>query len=326
VKATVDAYDGTVRLYEWDEEDPILQAWQRVFPGTVQPKDEIPDGVLEHLRYPEDLFKVQRYHFARYHETDAREWYDGNSRWEVPEDPYERSTFQAPYRLFVNEGGEKTYALTSVYVPRGKANLVSFMSVNSDATSSDYGRMEALELPNERTAGPGQIANELSSDQGVRQQLLSFSAGNTKPVYGNLLTLPVGDGLMYVQPLYAQRDLGESSFPILRFALVSYGGRVGIGNTLTDAIADVLGVDPDTVDSGSAPSTGGGGGGPRGGEGGEGPPAGIDAQITDLLTQAEAKFAAADQAQAQGDTVRWARLMEQARELVDQAVELAESR
>jgi uncharacterized membrane protein (UPF0182 family) len=332
VKATVDAYDGTVRLYEWDEEDPILQAWRRIFPGTVQPKEEIPESVLKHLRYPEDLFKVQRYHFARYHETVAREWYDGNSRWEVPEDPYATGRFQAPYRLFVNQDGEKTYSLTTVYVPRGRANLVSFMSVNTDATSSDYGRFEVLELPNERTDGPSQIASKLSSDEDIRQQLLSFSVGNIKPVYGNLLTLPVGDGLMYVQPLYAQRDASETSFPILRFALVSYGGRIGIGNTLTQAIADVLGVDPEAVEDAAT-----GGGGKRGGDAGgddrgsdggsdEGQPGGVDAQIADLLAQAEQKYTAADEAQAQGDTVRWAQLMQEARELIDQAVELAGSR
>ena len=325
VKATVDAYDGTVTLYAWDEEDPILQAWRRVFPGVVEPREEIPDALMEHLRYPEDLFKAQRYHFARYHETDAREWYDGNSRWEVPEDPYAKGSFQAPYRLFINENGDETYSLTSVYKPRGETrnNLVSFVSVNSDATSSDYGRIEVLELPNERTDGPGLIANKLSSDEGVRQKLLSFSAGNTRPVYGNLLTLPVGDGLMYVQPLYAQRDVGESSFPILRFALVSYGSKVGIGNTLTEAIADVLGVDPDTATTPEPePEEGKGKGGSTGGEE---PTGSVDDQVRALLQEADSKFAAADAAQRRGDTVAWAELMEEARRLIDEAVTLAGS-
>ena len=87
VKATVDAYDGTVTLYEWDEEDPILQAWEEVFPDVVQPKDDIPDALMEHLRYPEDLFKAQRFQFQRYHETSASAWFEGSSRWEVPSDP-----------------------------------------------------------------------------------------------------------------------------------------------------------------------------------------------------------------------------------------------
>ncbi len=87
VKATVDAYDGTVTLYEWDEDDPILKTWEKAFPGTVQPKSEIPDELMEHLRYPEDMFKVQRYQYARYHVTDEVDWYNGNNRWSVTEDP-----------------------------------------------------------------------------------------------------------------------------------------------------------------------------------------------------------------------------------------------
>ena len=137
VKATVDAYDGTVNLYAWDETDPMLEAWRNAFPGTVQDREDIPDSVMEHLRYPEDMFKVQRYQFARYHITDPGDFYQNNNRWEVPEDPYVNDTYQPPYRLFVDDPtapGDETWALTSVYVPRDKDNLAAFVSVNSDAT------------------------------------------------------------------------------------------------------------------------------------------------------------------------------------------------
>ncbi|WP_442940286.1 UPF0182 family protein [Nocardioides sp. B-3] len=141
---------------------------------------------------------------------------------------------------------DNTRALTSVYVPREKSNLASFVSVNSDATSDDYGKISVLELPDERTDGPGQIANLLQTDDGVREELLGFTQGGVDPIYGNLLTLPVGDGLMYVQPVYTRRS-GDaaSNFPILRFVLVSYGDRIGVGTTLREAIADVLGVSAD---------------------------------------------------------------------------------
>jgi uncharacterized membrane protein (UPF0182 family) len=320
VKATVDAYDGTVTLYEW-ESDPISEAWGEVFPDILQPRESIPDELLEHLRYPDDLFKVQRYQFAKYHETDPKEWYDGSTRWEVPTDPEAEGFLQPPYRLFVDD----TWALTSVYVPRGRANLVSFVSVNSDATDEEnYGRISVLELPNERTDGPGQIANELSSDEDVREELLSFTQGGVDPVPGNLLTLPVGDGLMYVQPLYAKRADTESSFPILRFVLVSYGDEIGIGTTLREAIADVLGVAPDSTEPivEETPEEGGGGNAPT-----EPEPAGsVDDQIRALLAEAEAKFAAADRAQANGNTVGWARLMEDGRKLITEAFALASAR
>ena len=155
VKATVDAYDGTVHIYAWDEEDPILKAWSEVFPDVVEPKSDIPDALLEHLRYPDDLFKVQRYQFARYHVTDAQDWYEDNNRWEVPTDPQAEQQLQPPYRLFTDDGdGEANYSLTSVFVPYEKDNLASFVSVDSDATSETYGKISVLELPNERTDGP----------------------------------------------------------------------------------------------------------------------------------------------------------------------------
>jgi uncharacterized membrane protein (UPF0182 family) len=319
VKATVDAYDGTVTIYAWDEEDPLLKAWSEVFPDVVHPKSDIPDALMEHLRYPDDLFKVQRYQFARYHVTDSKDWYEDNNRWEVPKDPQAEDKLQPPYRLFTdNAEGEPNYSLTSVYVPYRRNNLASFVTVDSDATGDTYGKISVLELPNELTDGPGLVANELTSDEDVRGEVFSFTQGNVTPVYGNLLTLPVGDGLMYVQPLYAKRSDTESSFPILRFVLVSYGDKVGIGTTLREAIADVLGVS--ATDTTPEPE-------PEPDPGDEKPdptPSGtVDDQIRDLLTRAEEKFAAADRAQSNGNTVGWARLMEEGRDLITQAVELS---
>ena len=118
VKATVDAYDGSVNLYAWDESDPILQGVAgRVPRHGPGPAPTIPDSLLEHLRYPEDQFKVQRFQFAKYHVTNEGDFYQGNNRWAVPQDPYLPSQYQPPYRLFVNEGTEQQFSLTSTYVP-----------------------------------------------------------------------------------------------------------------------------------------------------------------------------------------------------------------
>ncbi|GAB3029780.1 UPF0182 protein [Nocardioides flavus (ex Wang et al. 2016)] len=328
VKATVDAYDGTVRLYEWDEEDPILQAWKGVFPDVVQPRSEIPEALLEHLRYPEDLFKAQRFQFQRYHETSPSAWFEGSSRWEVPSDPQSPNRLQPPYRLFTDTGEGETWSLTSVYVPRDKENnLAAYMAVNSDATSSDYGKVSVLQLPNEPTGGPLQIANTFATNEDVSQALLPYTTGDADRVPGNLLTLPIGNEFMYVQPVYTRRA-GESNFPILRFVLVSYQNRVGIGTTLVGAIEDALTSDASTDGSGEEPTeeptetpteeptqepteepTNTPGEGPGG-----------EATVDELLREAEAKFAEADEAQQAGDTVRWAQLMEEGRELVEQAV------
>ncbi|WP_121255428.1 UPF0182 family protein [Nocardioides ferulae] len=321
VKATVDAYTGDVVIYEWDTEDPILKAWRSAFPGTVVDNEEIPDSLMEHLRYPEDLFKVQRYQFARYHVTDPGDFYQGNNRWEVPEDPYQRGSLQPPYRLFVDEpgelDGEGTFSLTSVFVPRGKNNLASFVSVVADASSDDYGKMSALQLPNEQTPGPGQVANEFASDPEVADTLAQFNRSGARPVYGNLLTLPVGEGLMYVQPVYAAREVSESSFPVLRYVLVKYGGDIGFGTTLRQSLANLLGVSAES---------GGNGGNDNGGQGGEEPTGTVNQQISSLLDRAETAFDRAEELLAEGDLGGYQEQVELAQEYVADAIALAEAR
>lgn len=325
VKATVDAYDGTVTLYAWDEEDPILKAWRGAFPDSVKDKDEIPAELLDHLRYPEDLFKVQRYQLAKYHITDARDFYQGSDRWEVPEDPNSRS-YQPPYRVFANQdgsaGSETDWALTSVFVPRGKGNLASFVSVNSDATSEDFGRMKVLEITEANAFGPGQVANEMSQDDEVVEKLQPFRVeGSTPPIFGNLLTLPVDEGLIYIEPVYAVRS-ATSGFPILQYVIVSYAGEIGVGETLSEAIGDALGVDitvppdnqpPDNQPPDNQPPGDGGGATPN-------------EQIARLLRQADAAFAAADAAYRAGDPVEAARQTEEAKKFIQQALNLVDRR
>lgn len=324
VKATVDAYDGTVTLYEWDEEDPILKAWSSAFPGTVQPKSEISDELMEHLRYPEDMFKVQRYQYARYHVTDPVDFYNGNNRWQVPEDPNSpRPHLQPPYRMFVNQGtgtggaADDVWSLTSNFVPYSKSNLAAFVSVSSDATDEEnYGKINVLQLADTDTPaqGPGLVANEFAGDPDVRAALLPFQTGGNPPLYGNLLTIPVDDGLIYIEPIYAARAGTTGGYPILQYVLVSYGGNVGIGSTLFEALGDALGASDVTEEPGTEePGTEEPGGG-------EVP---IPDQIRDLLIDAQAKFNAADEAQREGDTVEWATLMEEGKKLVNEAVELS---
>jgi uncharacterized membrane protein (UPF0182 family) len=324
VKATVDAYDGTVTLYEWDEQDPILKAWMGAFPDTVKDRSEISDELEQHLRYPEDLFKVQRYQYARYHITDENDWYQGNDRWAVPKDPNSTSNLQPPYRLFVDETpaddastvSDETWSLTSTFVPFGKNNLASFVSVNSDAESSDYGKITVRELTDQNTQGPALIANEFNNDDDVRARLLPFSSGQSPPLFGNLLTLPVRDGLIYVEPVYAVRN-ADSGYPILRFVLVSYGEQVGIGETMTEALADALGVDniatPDPEPGGEPDPE-------------PNPDLTVNQQIRALLAQAQTAFDAAQAALDDGNLGTYKDENDKAARLVQQAIDLAEGR
>lgn len=325
VKATVDAYDGTVNLYAWDEDDPILRTWMSAFPDTVQPKSEIPESLMEHLRYPEDLFKVQRFQLARYHVTDAADFYQGNDRWEVPTDPQASNSQQPPYR-FLNrtDDGVVDWSLTSVFVPRGRGNLASFISVNSDATSDDFGKIELLEMTDEDAAGPGIAANEMQQDEGVRDALRDYVVANTPPVFGNLLTVPVEDGLISVQPVYAVRSNAESSFPILQFVIVRYGSDVGIGRNIPSALADALGVEIDEPDPNDNGNNGNGNGNNNGNNGGE--DLTLDERIVNALRAADSAFDRADAAQRNGDTEEWALWLERAQDHLARAVELADER
>ena len=313
VKATVDAYDGTVTLYEWDDSDPMLKAWEGVFPGVVKPKADIPDDLLAHFRYPEDLFKVQRSVLAAYHVTDPKTFYEGNDRWDIPEDPNSPTRTQPPYRLSVatESGTQPVFSLTSVYVPTNKQNLSSFISVGADASdSSTYGKFQILRLPDTtQISGPSQIANQFNSDDSVANALLPFKRQGTQVIFGNLLTLPVGNGLLYVQPVYTLREEGSGNFPALRFVLVSFGSDVGVGSTLSAALDDVLGTTSGTATPVTEPPDNTGTGTDK-----------LPIKALKLLQQADAKFTEADAALKAGDLQGYADAVEEGRKLVERAL------
>ncbi len=258
VKAVVDAADGSVKLYQWDTKDPVLKTWMKVFPNAVEPKSAIKQPLLEHLRYPVDMFKVQRDVLREYHVTDAQTFYEGGERWKVPEDPAgTQSSLQPPYYLSVGTPGEEAdqppeFSLTTVYLPNSRQNLASFVSVNSEATSKEYGKLQILQLPSDtQVPGPSQIANQFSSDRGVTQALLQFRQSDAQVQNGNLLTLPVGDGLLYVQPVYIRRSAAEGTYPVLQFVAASFGQDVGFGQTLDEALRVALGLEEGSTDTGA---------------------------------------------------------------------------
>lgn len=250
VKATVDAYTGEVTLYAWDTEDPILATWQKIYPSTVKSVDEMSDDLLAHIRYPADLFKVQRSILETYHVTDAGEFYSGNEAWVTPDDPTQTSgSAQPPYYLTMQVPGSDAPAFTlySTYIPRtgsgdSQSVLTGYLAVNSDP-GPDYGKLTLLTLPKSNTVpGPGQVQNAFTSDDKIANDLNLLEQGATTVVRGNLLTLPVGGGLLYVQPVYVQ-STGETSYPLLRKVLVAFGDKVAFEDTLDAALDSVFGGD-----------------------------------------------------------------------------------
>ncbi|NMR19028.1 UPF0182 family protein [Cellulomonas fimi] len=254
VKATVDAYTGEVTLYAWDPEDPLLQAWQKVFPGTLEPISEISGDLMSHIRYPEDLFKVQRELLSTYHVQDAGDFYTNQDFWTTPNDPTQSgSVKQPPYYLTLQMPGQEqpSFSLTSAYIPAGGTRdvLTGFLAADAEAgneagkPAEGYGKLRLLELPRNSTVpGPGQVQNNFDADPDVSTTLNLLAQGNSNVLNGNLLTLPVGGGLLYVQPVYVQSSSG-TQIPLLQKVLVAFGDTIGFADTLGEALDQVFGGD-----------------------------------------------------------------------------------
>jgi uncharacterized protein len=259
VKATVDAYDGTVTLYAWDEKDPVLKTFMKAFPGAIKPKSAMTEELIGHMRYPEDLFKVQRDVLTRYHVDDPVDFYNGSDRWQIPDDPtQDTNSDQPPYYILAQRPGDDvaTFQLTSALNAFQRDNLSAFITASSAPAS--YGKIQVLRLPgNTPFRGPKQVQQSFNTNDEVARDLSLFRNAASQPVFGNLLTLPIGgNGLLYVQPLYVE-GRAENSFPLLRKVLVNYGDRVGYADTLGEALDQVFGAGAgkSATDAGNEPTT-----------------------------------------------------------------------
>lgn len=331
VKATVDAYDGTVTLYAWDEEDPILKTWQNVYPGTIEPRSEMSDDLLAHVRYPADLFKVQRSILSTYHVTDSGEFYSGTDSWTTPDDPTEPNPVaQPPYYLTMQVPGteEPAFTLYSTFIPRttaaGSQNILTgYLAVNADV-GDDYGKLTLLTLPKDDTVpAPGQVQNQFNSDTTVANELnLLEQGGQTEVIRGNLLTLPVGGGLLYVQPVYVQ-STGGTQLPLLRKILVAFGDEIAFEDTLDAALDTLFGgdsgadagdgdvpVDPtDPTDPGEEPTD---------------PGEGDRTELQEALADYQTALAAREAAYARNDLVAAAEADQDMQEAIERAIAASE--
>jgi len=258
VKATVDAYDGSVDLYVWDKKDPVIKAWRSIFPGHYHDISKISGDLMSHIRYPESLFKVQRHLLSKYHVDSASQFFSGEDFWQTPVDPTESQSLQRedilqpPYYLTLQTRGanKPVFSLVSTYIPAGKITreiLTGFLSVDSDAgnvagkVSENYGKLRLQELPKvSNVPGPGQAQNNFNANANVSKELNLLESGSTKVKRGNLLTLPLGGGLVYVEPVYVQSS-GSTSYPLLKKVLVAFGDQVGFADTLDEALNQVFG-------------------------------------------------------------------------------------
>ncbi len=263
VKATVDAYTGDVSLYEFGPTDPVLKTWAKAFKGLIKPSSAISPELASHFRYPEDLFKVQRDLLSQYHVQDAGAFYNKEDFWRVPVDPAAAANLtagtadanqpvappaqvpsvassstgdQPPYYALLQFPGQPQarFSLSTSFVSSNGANLSAFASVSSD--QADYGKIRVLQLPRGVTIdGPGQVANQFLSNAQVASALFALQRNGTVK-FGNLLTLPVAQGLLYVQPVFVQARSGANAFPTLQQVIVSFGSQTVANQTLAGAL------------------------------------------------------------------------------------------
>ncbi|WP_431932889.1 UPF0182 family membrane protein [Micromonospora sp. RP3T] len=311
VKATVDAYDGTVKLYSYDDTDPVLKAWNKAFGGdVVLPKGDIPPELAEHFRYPADLFKVQRNLLTKFHVTDPGDFYSGQDFWQVPNvpDAPDSGQKQPPYYLFTQFPGQDRprFQLTSAVTPNGRQNLAALVS---GSYVDGKPRLEVLELPDQtRISGPTQVHQQMTNNGDIRQQLNLLSSNQAQVQYGNLLSLPFADGMLYVEPVYVKSS-SQDAYPLLQKVLLSYGdggSYVVLANNLSDGIKQLVeqgkragsGTPPPSDDGNTPPPTGG-----------NNTPPPLTGELADAAGKVQTAIAEVKAAQTSGDFERYGRAL-----------------
>ncbi|HEY7565501.1 MAG TPA: UPF0182 family protein [Acidimicrobiia bacterium] len=325
VKAVIDAYDGDVTLYATDPSDPVLAAWRQTFPGLVTDSSEMPEGLRGHLRYPIDLFTVQTEIYREYHVTDPASFFQELDAWAIPTVgefegnglpqrtdylwgdtlPGASVTGQAiflnevlPYYLLMPFQGDLGYVALQSFTPRGRANMSAFMLVGSDP--SGYGRLVDYRMQAGSTVnGIAQIAARIEQDPDISQQFTLWRSRGSTVIQGDITIVPIGDSLLYVQPVFLEAEGG--GLPQFERVIVTYGERIEWGTSLPTVLTVLFGEDVGPDEPVEPPT---------------------DGDATALLERAEQAFADAEAALRAGDLAGYQRLVEEARALVQQALEL----
>lgn len=343
VKAVVDAYDGTVEFYEMPGDDPILQAYRDAFPELFSDFEDMPDTLRDHLRYPEDMFRVQTNMWGRYHIDDAKDFYEQTGGWAVAQDPGTDVT-GAQATLTTDEQGQQTgtrerridpyylqmklpdrdnedFLILRSFVPVSdndqRKQLTSFMVGLSDR--DDYGQLRVYTMPNLNVDGPAIVNANMLQTEAISARISLLNQQGSTVKLGSLLLIPIDNSLLYVRPLYVEAQ-GDTPVPQLKNVIVAFGDQVEMRTTLQGALDAVFGDAPDTLEE----PGGGSGGNGDGGEGDQGEAEGTtQEQIDALLNRAEALFAEADAALADNDLGAYQDKIDEARDLVQRALELS---
>ncbi|MGI8426145.1 MAG: UPF0182 family membrane protein [Actinomycetota bacterium] len=253
VKATVDAYDGSIKFYVWDKKDPIIQAWRKAFPVLFNDAGDMPPSLREHIRYPEDLFRIQSFTYARYHLTDPVDFFTRKNLWVIPKDasrqklgdlsdvtPANQGEEVQPYYVQMKLPGAKSenFSLILPMNPKGKPNMVAYLAANSDPAT--YGEITDFRFPKTKTIfGVGQIHARINADPAFSRERTLLGTAGSNLQFGDLLVIPLGDAILYVQPIFLQAD--NNAIPELKFVALASGEKVVLGKSLPEAIQRLVG-------------------------------------------------------------------------------------
>jgi uncharacterized membrane protein (UPF0182 family) len=243
IKIVVDAFNGDVDFYLWDESDPIAVTYSRIFPDMFKDVVEMPDSLKEHMRFPQDLFSVQASKYIKYHMEEAELFYGNEDLWALPQEKFGQSeTLQVvePYYVIMRlpEEDVEEFVLLMPYTPNDRPNMVGWLAARSDG--DNYGKLAAYNFPKDKQVyGPEQVEARIDNDQEISAWFtLRCSEGSTC-IRGNLLVIPIGDSILYAEPIYIQAE--GVSFPELKKVVLATKDNVVMGDSLEDALARLTG-------------------------------------------------------------------------------------
>jgi len=241
VKVVTDAYDGSTNFYVINR-DPVIETYMKVFPSLFKPFEEMPGDLKEHIRYPVDFFNIQAQKYATYHMQDPRVFYNKEDVWELPNEVYKGKTISMdPYYLITRLPGkeEEEFILLLPFTPRGKENMIAWMAARNDMPM--YGEKMIFNFPKEKLIyGPTQIEARIDQNDEISQLFTLWSQSGSNVIRGNLLTIPVKDSLLYVEPVYLRAESKEA-IPELKRVIVVFGDQVAMKKTLRESLAAIFG-------------------------------------------------------------------------------------
>jgi hypothetical protein len=247
VKIVIDAYDGTTTFYLWDESDPIVQTYNKIFPDLFTPKDEMPAELQAHVRYPEDLFSIQVDMYRTYHIDNSRSFYNKEDVWEIPDETFaSQSQPIQPYYVIMRLPGEENEEFIQIMPlsPANKKNAVAWLAARSD--EPNYGKLLAFRFPSGQFFdGPEQVEFRIDQNTTISEQFTLWGQAGSAVIRGNILMIPIGMSALFVEPVYLQAESG--GLPELKRVVVVNGNRIAMEETLAASLAVVFGLAPPTT-------------------------------------------------------------------------------